>query len=82
MYNFKENDRAWQVADTIIEQCKDPRSVFFGLIVRFLSLLNGKLLEEMIQNKWSVVPMAQRESIKNYSLSKAMAVSEIVLCYK
>lgn len=33
LYDFKEKDRAWSFADRIIEQCKDPRSVFYGLIV-------------------------------------------------
>lgn len=33
LYNLKEHDRAWTVADSIIENCRDARSVFFGLIV-------------------------------------------------
>ena len=33
LYDLKESDRAWSIADSIIEQCKDSRSIFFGLIV-------------------------------------------------
>lgn len=32
LYDLKESDRAWSIADSIIEQCKDSRSIFFGLI--------------------------------------------------
>ncbi|KNB42717.1 exportin-1 [Blastocystis sp. subtype 4] len=66
LYDLKESDRAWSIADSIIEQCKDSRSIFFGLI----------LLEEMVKNRWAIVPLEQRESIKNYSLAKVMSYSE------
>ena len=41
LYQFKEDDRAWTVADSIIENCRDPRSVFFGLIVFHSFLYNN-----------------------------------------
>lgn len=33
LYALKEDNRSWAAADKIIENCKDPRSIFFGLIV-------------------------------------------------
>ena len=33
LYELKDHDHSWSVADSIIENCADPRSVFFGLIV-------------------------------------------------
>ena len=74
LYDFKEKDRAWSFADRIIEQCKDPRSVFYGLIVGMEVEWDASLLEEMVQNKWALVPLEQRESIKSYSLSKVLSV--------
>ena len=81
LYRFKENDRSWMAADAIISGCSNPRSIYFALVVSVCCFsFDSQLLEDMVQTRWQVIPVEQRESVKNFALNQVMSVRISIMC--
>ena len=65
LVTLKDNPDMWKRADAILETSKQQGSKFFAL----------QLLSEMINTKWKIVPHDQRIGIRNYVVSKIIALS-------
>ncbi|PVU86567.1 hypothetical protein BB560_006659 [Smittium megazygosporum] len=53
---FQESDEAWTRVDKILETSKLTQTKFIGL----------RILENLIQTKWKIIPKDQQNGIKNY----------------
>jgi exportin-1 len=65
LVTLKDNPDMWKRADAILETSKQEGSKFFAL----------QLLSGMITTKWKIVPHEQRMGIRNYVVSKIIALS-------
>ena len=65
LMRIKENPNIWKRADSILEMSKLPATKFFGL----------QVLGEAINTHWKVIPADQREGIRNYVVTKIIAIS-------
>jgi len=55
----------WTRADAILERSENAHARFFGL----------QVLDDAIKTRWKILPADQREGIKNYVVSKIIAIS-------
>jgi len=62
---LKANPDLWTRADKILEKCRNPQARFFGL----------QLLDDAIRTRWKILPLEQREGIKNYIVVRIIAMS-------
>jgi len=62
---LKENPDMWKRADAILESSKNESSKFFILMV----------LKDTISTRWKVIPVDQREGVRNYIVGKIIALS-------
>jgi exportin-1 len=53
---FKEHPAAWTRVDTILEHSQNDFTRFFAL----------SILSDLIKYRWKILPMEQRQGIKNY----------------
>jgi exportin-1 len=60
LMQLQESPDLWTKADAIIEKSLNPQSRFFGL----------QALDAAIKTRWKIVPVDQREGIKNYVVGK------------
>lgn len=65
LMQLQESPDLWQRADGIIEQSQNPNSRFFGL----------QVLDDAIKTRWKILPVEQREGIKNYVVGKIIKMS-------
>ncbi len=65
LVRMKEHPDMWRRADAILEMSKDPATKFFGL----------QVLTEAINTHWKVIPLEQREGIRNYIVMKVVSMS-------
>ncbi len=66
LMRIKEHPQMWSRADAILEGADTPQGQFFGV----------QLLEDVIMTKWKVLPVRQRDDMKNYVVAKVIALSE------
>ncbi len=66
LMRIKEHPQMWSRADAILEGAGTPQGQFFGL----------QLLEDMIMTKWKILPVSQRDDMKNYVVAKVISLSE------
>ncbi|CAM9157205.1 unnamed protein product [Discosporangium mesarthrocarpum] len=66
LMRMKESPDLWTRSDAILEQSQSPNTRFFGL----------QILDGAIQTRWKILPIAQREGIKNYVVSKIIQLSQ------
>ena len=66
LINLKDNPNMWRRVDAILETSQHLPSKFFALLV----------LRETINTRWKIIPTDQREGIRNYIVSKIIALSE------
>lgn len=59
-----QDANAWRHVDTILEKSADPIVRFYGL----------QILEYAIKYRWGTLPTEQREGIRNYIVTKIIAV--------
>ena len=60
-----ENQDMWKRADAILESSKNDSSKFFILMV----------LKTTINTRWKIIPVDQREGVRNYIVGKIIALS-------
>lgn len=65
LVRMKEHADMWKRADAILETSKQLATKFFGL----------QVLSETINTRWKVLPLDQREGIRNYIVGKIISVS-------
>jgi exportin-1 len=65
LVRMKEHPDMWKRADAILETSKQLATKFFGL----------QVLSETINTRWKVLPIDQREGIRNYIVGKIISVS-------
>lgn len=65
LVRMKEHPDMWKRADAILETSKQLGTKFFGL----------QVLSETINTRWKVLPLDQREGIRNYIVGKIISVS-------
>ncbi len=66
LIRIKEHPQMWSRADAILEGAGTPQGQFFGV----------QLLEDVIMTKWKVLPVRQRDDMKNYVVAKVISLSE------
>ncbi len=66
LVRIKEHPHMWSRADTILEGASTTQGQFFGV----------QLLEDVIMTKWKVLPVRQRDDMKNYMVAKIISLSE------
>ena len=65
LVRMKEHPDMWKRADAILETSKQLATKFFGL----------QVLSETINTRWKVLPLDQRDGIRNYIVGKIISVS-------
>jgi exportin-1 len=65
LVRMKEHPDMWKRADAILETSKQLTTKFFGL----------QVLSDAINTRWKIIPSDQREGIRNYIVSKIIALS-------
>lgn len=65
LMTLQENPDLWTKADGILERANNPQSRFFGL----------QVLDDAIRTRWNILPVEQREGIKNYVVGKIITMS-------
>lgn len=65
LVQIKDHPDMWKRADAILETSKNPATRFFGL----------QVLGDAILTRWKVIPVEQREGIRNYIVGKIMNLS-------
>lgn len=55
----------WTKADAILEKAQNPQTRFFGL----------QVLDDAIRTRWKILPVDQRDGIKNYVVGKVITMS-------
>ena len=65
LVRMKDHPDMWKRADAILESSKQSITKQFGL----------QILESAICTRWKILPLDQREGIRNYVISKIMALS-------
>ena len=65
LQNLLDNESMWMRVDAVLETSKRPATKFFIL----------QVLTKAIETRWKVLPAAQREGIRNYIVTKIIALS-------
>ncbi len=65
LVQIKEHPDMWKRCDAIIEKSKQMTTKLYGL----------QILQDTITVRWKILPMEQREGIKNYILTKILALA-------
>lgn len=65
LLQIKDHPDMWKRADAILENSRNPLTRFFGL----------QVLGDAILSRWKVIPVEQREGIRNYVVSKIITLS-------
>lgn len=65
MVRMKDHPDMWKRADAILETSSSPATKFFGL----------QVLGEAILTRWKILPVEQREGIRNYIVGKIISLS-------
>lgn len=65
MIRLKENPDMWKRADAILEKTRHAATRFFGL----------QVLGDLIETRWKILPVEQREGIRNYIVAKIISLS-------
>ena len=65
MVRLKDHPDMWKRADAILEASSSPETKFFGL----------QVLGDAIDIKWKILPIEQREGIRNYIVGKIISLS-------
>jgi exportin-1 len=65
LVQIKDHPDMWKRADAILETSNNPATRFFGL----------QVLGDAIQTRWKVIPVEQREGIRNYIVGKIINLS-------
>ena len=66
LVRMKEHPDMWKRADSILETSKQIATKFFGL----------QVLGETINTRWKILPLDQREGIRNYIVGKIISLSQ------
>ena len=65
LVRMKDHPEIWKRSDAILESSNVLATKFFGL----------QVLEEAISTRWKIIPLEQREGIRNYIVGKIIALS-------
>ncbi|CAM9232138.1 unnamed protein product [Chrysoparadoxa australica] len=66
LMRLKETKEMWTRVDVILEQANESATKFFGL----------QILDDTIQTRWKILPVGQREGVKNYLVQKIILISQ------
>lgn len=64
LVRMKEHPDMWKRVDKIIENCRHMGTKFFGL----------QVLSEAINTRWKVIPLEQREGVRNFVVAKIVSI--------
>ncbi|OZJ05121.1 Exportin-1 [Bifiguratus adelaidae] len=62
---FQEHPDAWQRVDAILDRSENLQTKYIAL----------QVLEKLVQTRWKILPMEQRQGIRNYIVSVIIKVS-------
>jgi exportin-1 len=65
LVRMKDHPEMWKRADSILEASSNPATKFFGL----------QILGDAILTRWKIMPLEQREGIRNYIVGKIISLS-------